>query len=125
MTPVTYNRSYFATVLRAIDMFVAVLITKDYDITISSYTGLAMRRASPPRWARALNWFLNKCEKNHCELAILADIKRAQLSLDMLAPPVVVGGMGTYKVEMWGDGRTEPTVFSMTQEEHAALLKLL
>lgn len=84
----TYNRGYFVTVLRSIDLFVACLIWKDYDITISSFTGLEMRKAYPRRWARALNWFLDKLETNHCELAIEADITRASKSLQILTGAV-------------------------------------
>lgn len=84
MNAVPYNRSYVFIVLRAVDLFVACLIWRDYDVTISSFTGLEMRKPKPRWWAKALNWFLNKCEKNHCELAIAADIERANTSLAIL-----------------------------------------
>lgn len=80
----SYNRSYWLTFWRSVDLFFACLIFRDYDITISSFTGLEMRKASPRWWARVLNWFLNRIQKGHCEIAIAADTERAQESLKIL-----------------------------------------
>lgn len=89
-TPVAvapYSRGYVVLFLRMIDIAVQTLVWRDYDITISAQCGLEMRKAQPARWARALNWFLNLCESNHCELAIAADRERARAALDILGPP--------------------------------------
>jgi hypothetical protein len=54
-------------------------------VTISSFTGLALRRQTPPIWAIVLGrWFLNRIQTNHCELAIEHDIVRAQAALAIL-----------------------------------------
>jgi hypothetical protein len=68
--------AYWFKFLIGIDMLGAVVIFRDANVTISSLTGLAMREATPPRWARALNVFLNWLQADHCELAIVHDIMR-------------------------------------------------
>jgi hypothetical protein len=78
LNPVRYNKAYTVLIARVIDISLSAFIWRDYDITISAQCGLAMRRPNPPLWARALNAFLNALERGHCELAICADIERAQ-----------------------------------------------
>jgi hypothetical protein len=68
--------AYWFKFLIGIDMFGAVLLFRDANVTISSLTGLAMRLDEPPRWARALGAFLNWLQADHCELAIVHDIMR-------------------------------------------------
>ena len=81
---IQYNKSYAVLIARVIDIAISTFVWRDYDITISAQTGLLMRRADPPRWARVLNAFLNWIETNHCNLAIACDIERAQQALRIL-----------------------------------------
>lgn len=81
---VTFNNAWAVVFLRALDLFWATLVWRQYDITISSWTGLAYRRAYPPTWAIVLCWVLNHIQPNHCEKAIRADIERAQSALKIL-----------------------------------------
>ena len=83
---IRYNKGYVILIARVIDIAISAFIYRDYDITISAQCGLAMRRPSPPLWARALNAFLNALEHGHCELAIACDIERAQAALQILGP---------------------------------------
>lgn len=82
--PVAYSNVYIVVVARCLDLLVAGWIWRQYGVTISSFTGLAMHRAAPPSWAKILNGFLNFFEKNHCELAIICDLERAALATAIL-----------------------------------------
>ena len=84
---VTWKNAWAVLVLRAIDIFWATLIWRDYGVTISSWTGLALRKPSPPRWAQMLGWVLDHVQASHCELAIAADIQRARDTLTILGVP--------------------------------------
>jgi hypothetical protein len=75
---ITYDNSYLFVLMRSLDILTGSWIWRDYDITVSSMTGLALRNPSPPRWARILGGFLNWLQTNHCELAIQADLLRCQ-----------------------------------------------
>lgn len=79
-----YSQGYAVVILRSIDLFVAGIIWRDYDITISAHCGLELRKPSPRLWARLLGAVLNKIQTNHCELAIAADKERAQGALSIL-----------------------------------------
>jgi hypothetical protein len=79
-----FNNSYGVLLARTIDVLTCSWIWRDYDITISSMTGLALRAQQPPRWARVLGWCLDHIEANHCELAIAADKQRATNALLVL-----------------------------------------
>ena len=81
------NNGYVFKVLIAIDVLIADLIWRDSDITISSFTGLALRKTSPPLWAKILGWTLNHIQTNHCELAITNDALRAKAALAILEAP--------------------------------------
>jgi len=82
------SKTYVFKVLLFLDMFVCALIWRDSGITISSMTGLAMRRPNPPWWAQALYWALDHLEKQHCEQAIANDILRARAALLILTGEV-------------------------------------
>lgn len=84
---IQYNKAWVICVARCIDICIGGWIWRDYDITISAQTGLAMRGVNPPRWARILGGFLNKLEANHCELAITCDYERAELAMKILGTP--------------------------------------
>lgn len=84
-----YNRGFGVVVARAIDILFAAVIWRDYDITISSLTGLELRKPNPRWWARALGWSLDHLSKGHCEGAIKADIFRAREALTLLQADVV------------------------------------
>ena len=83
----TYNKGYVVLIARTIDILTCTWIWRDYDVTISSMTGLEMRKLHPKRWARTLNAFLNWLEPGHCEGAIKADIERAKEALTILGNP--------------------------------------
>ena len=72
----SYNNSYGMVLARGIDILFATWIWRNYDITISSMTGLELRKPAPAKWAVILGWFLNHLQANHCELAIAADTLR-------------------------------------------------
>jgi hypothetical protein len=86
-TPVSYTFTnvWAVVILRALDVFFACCIWRDYDVTISAWTGLDLRKPTPQHWSRILGWILNRIQPNHCELAIAADIERAQAALIILA----------------------------------------
>jgi hypothetical protein len=71
-------------VLLYFDMFVGACIWRDSDITISSFTGLALRKQTPPVWAVVLGALLNKLQPGHCESAITHDQQRALEALTIL-----------------------------------------
>lgn len=75
------SKGWVFKVLLAFDVFLCVVIFRDPDVTISAETGLALQRASPPRWAKILGGFLNRLSKNHCANAVLHDIARAQAAV--------------------------------------------
>ena len=77
-------KNYLLKFLIAIDMLVATVIWRDADITISAYTGLTMRRAAPPWWAKALSATLDWIALNHCETAIANDLARAKAAIAIL-----------------------------------------
>ena len=70
-------------VLLALDVFVAALLWRDDDITISSYCGLELRKLNPAWWA-FLGRILNAISPGHCESAIAHDILRAHAALLLL-----------------------------------------
>lgn len=78
------NNSYVFKLLIAIDTFVCSVLWRDSGITISSMTGLALRKTSRPRWALILGAALNWIQPGHCEAAIAHDISRAKAALVIL-----------------------------------------
>lgn len=82
--PYTFNNAWAIVILRALDVFWACVIWRDYDVTISSYTGLDLRKPKPQRWSRMLGWVLEHIQKGHCEGAIKADIERCKTALAIL-----------------------------------------
>lgn len=80
----SYNKGYAVLIARTIDILCCAWVWRDYDVTISSMVGLELRKPAPRWWARWLGKFLNWIEKNHTELAILADIERARQALTIL-----------------------------------------
>jgi hypothetical protein len=78
------GKNYLYKVLLFLDIFVCALLFRDPDVTISAETGLAMQRAKPPIWAKALSWFLDKIQAGHCAKAINDDILRAQTAIKYL-----------------------------------------
>jgi len=78
------DNGYVFKVLIAVDIFVCSIVWRDADITISSMTGLELRKPNPKKWAVVLGWVLNHIQKNHCEMAIESDIDRAYSALLIL-----------------------------------------
>lgn len=82
----SYNKGYLVTLMRAVDVLACTWIWRDYDVTISSMTGLELRLSSPRRWAIVLGWILNHLQAGHCESAIVADTVRCNQALGILIP---------------------------------------
>lgn len=78
------QNTYVFKALLYVDIFVCALVWRDADITISSMTGLELRKPKPRRWARVLGWVLNHLQPGHCEGAIAHDIDRAETALQIL-----------------------------------------
>jgi hypothetical protein len=85
----SFTQTYPGKILVAVDMFVCSVIWRDSGITISSMTGLALRRPSPPRWAKVLGFILNHIQENHTGLSIEGDIARAKAALVTLGDTCV------------------------------------
>ena len=79
------DRTYVGKALLALDYFASVLISRDFNITISSQCGLYWRRYPPPLFWRWLHILLNLLQKDHCELSILGDLARAQAAIKLLS----------------------------------------
>jgi hypothetical protein len=79
-----YSNSYVMVLARTIDILLCGWVWRDYDVTISSMTGLELRKPTPRAWARILGWILNHLQARHCEMAIIADRERAQQALAIL-----------------------------------------
>lgn len=71
-------------VLLYVDIFWCGVIWGDADVTISSMTGLELRKPNPEWWARWLGWALDHLQSGHCESAIAHDIARARNALRIL-----------------------------------------
>jgi hypothetical protein len=78
------NNTWVFKVLIGLDMLGSAIIWRDADVTISSLTGLELRKPNARVWAKTLGWVLNHLEANHCEKAIKNDILRAQIALQLL-----------------------------------------
>jgi hypothetical protein len=76
--------TYVAKALLALDFFVCVLWTRDFDLTISSRCGLYWRHDPPLFWFM-LHEILNGLQKDHCESAIASDLARAQAAIKLLS----------------------------------------
>lgn len=88
--PARYNKGYVVSVLRALDIFTALLIWRDYGVTISAMAGLELRKPQPAWWAKALGRFLNGISPGHCESAIASDRLRAKQALAILGDPCAI-----------------------------------
>jgi hypothetical protein len=71
-------------ILLYLDVFWCGVVWGDSDVTISSMTGLELRKPQPQWWAVALGWFLNTLQPGHCESAIAHDTARAQQAIKLL-----------------------------------------
>ena len=80
----TPGQGYGAKVLFFFDLFVCALIFRIPDVTISSLTGLALRKPNPPLVAKLISKFCNIFAPNHCENAIAADRARAEATIQLL-----------------------------------------
>lgn len=77
--------TYVGKTLLALDYFVSVLWSRDFDITISSQCGLYWRKGNPPAFWHLLHVVLNALQKNHCEDALKGDLTRAQSAIKLLS----------------------------------------
>lgn len=74
----TYSNAYVLVLARTVDIMLCGWIWRNYDITISSMTGLELRKTTPAPWAKILGGLLNGIQPGHCEAAIVADTARLQ-----------------------------------------------
>lgn len=65
-------------------MFTASVFWNKDDVTVSSLCGLALRQGRSYSLLGRLGFVLNKIQTNHCELAIQADLSRAQSTIALL-----------------------------------------
>lgn len=79
------GKTLVGKVLLAFDLFVNVLWDRDFDISISSTCGLYWRH-DPPLFWYLLHEMLNGLQKDHCELAMVGDLARAQAAIKLLSP---------------------------------------
>lgn len=78
------GKTYVAKLLLALDLFACALLTRDFDLTLSATCGLRWRHDPSFGW-HALHELLNALQKDHCELALIGDLARAQAVVKMLA----------------------------------------
>ena len=78
--------SYVYILARGIDVLCATWLWRDFDITISSFCGLELRKPQSQQrlYLRWLGLTLNWVQKGHCEAAIAGDRYRALAALDLL-----------------------------------------
>jgi len=81
---VPYSQRYVVVVARAADLFISTVIKRDYGITVSSWCGMELRKKGSPTIYSNLGKFLNKLQKDHCELAMAADRERAEYVLETI-----------------------------------------
>jgi hypothetical protein len=79
------QKTYVAKVLLALDYLVSCLWDRNFDLTISSQCGLYWRTGHAPWFWWTLHELLDALQKNHCELAIIGDLTRAQATIKLLS----------------------------------------
>lgn len=79
--------TYTRILATSVDILLAAAVWRQYDITISSHCGLALRNPSGNRLLRGLGRLLNTIQRNHCELAIQGDMERAKEAITALWGP--------------------------------------
>lgn len=80
------GQTYVAKALLALDLFACALLTREFDLTISATCGLKWRGNPSFGW-HALHELLNALQKDHCELALIGDLARAQTVVKLLSLP--------------------------------------
>ena len=79
------GKTYVGKILLALDYFVSVLWSRDFDITISSQCAVYWMKGNPPLFWALLHRMLNRLQQDHCELARESDLKRAQAAIRELS----------------------------------------
>lgn len=79
-----WSNTYSHTLSISVDMLTASIFWNKDDVTVSSLCGLALRRGESATFLARLGKVLNVLQANHCELAIAADIARANSTIDLL-----------------------------------------
>lgn len=77
-------QTWLFKIMYGLDVFVSMIVFRDSGITISARAGLELRKDKPKAWARVLGGLLNRLEASHCERAILSDLAKAQIAIQML-----------------------------------------
>lgn len=78
-------RTWTHIVAVSVDLATFSIVKGVYDVTISSWCGLEIRKGKDGnKFGRFLGWILNHIQKNHCELAIAGDQERAASALEYL-----------------------------------------
>jgi len=78
------DRTWMKLFAVGFDVFINIITGGTFDITISARAGMA--EIDGKKWGKYMSYWLGKCEKNHCQLAIQADIDRAKLVIAQLSP---------------------------------------
>lgn len=85
----SWSNTYTHTVVIGVDILTASIFWNTSNVTVSSLCGLELRRGYKHTPLALLGALLNKISKNHCELAIQADLGRqakATLLLNSVPP---------------------------------------
>lgn len=93
----SWSNTYSHTLAIAVDILTASVFWNVEDVTVSSLCGLAIRKGLTTSFLGRLGWVLNKISKNHCELAIAADLDRMSKGTALLNSahsPKVIGDVG-------------------------------
>jgi hypothetical protein len=70
----------------SVDLIACSVVWLKYDVTISSWCRVQQLAGKDGnKFGRALGWVLNKIQKDHCALAVQADIERAEAAMEFLA----------------------------------------
>lgn len=84
-----WSNTYSHTLVIAVDIFTASTFWNTEDVTVSSLSGLALRKGEINTFLAHLGNLLNKIQNDHCELAIAADLSRCAQASALLnsVPP--------------------------------------
>jgi hypothetical protein len=83
----SWSNTYSHTLAIAIDILTASIFWNVEDVTVSSLCGLALRSGRSSSFLGRLGRVLNRIQSNHCELAIAADLARAEACRTLLTVP--------------------------------------
>jgi hypothetical protein len=80
----TGGNTFTRIVALGFDMFCNVITGGQLDVTISSRSGIAQQQGK--KLGKFMVWWLDKLQKDHCNIAIHNDIDRAKAVIVKLSP---------------------------------------